>query len=282
MEGAPKEVRQKKAPVREPTPPPNDDMDYYEEPAHHQTYREPSPPRQKERGKWKPAKEPQQKPQNIKTNQNGHSDDRNQNGVVDDRSKPRNRGNVNQRKNNTNNNNNNNRPTAQSQKINSNREERGTSNKSHDLRRSNDVSSKLSRDSKQNHHEKEPLTHRSQRNDRQDSNPHPGKPQSVRQSQNNASFHEERDMEVDGGEEEMQHNGYHDEVDNQDNAYANDNGDETEDEYDNETPQQRPARKGPRMETPECWNVEINNIHLRSLSGQGCFLNKPIPFQINE
>ena len=251
MEGAPKEVRQKKAPVREPTPPPNDDMDYYEEPAHHQTYREPSPPRQKERGKWKPAKEPQQKPQNNKTNQNGHSDDRNQNGVVDDRSKPRNRGNVNQRNNNTNNNNNN-RPTAQSQKINSNREERGTSNKSHDLRRSNDVSSKLSRDSKQNHHEREPLTHRSQRNDRQDSNPHPGKPQSVRQSQNNASFHEERDMEVDGGEEEMQHNGYHDEVDNQDDAYAKGNGDETEDEYDDETPQQRPARKGPRMETPEC------------------------------
>lgn len=244
-EGAPKELRQKKVPVREPTPPPEDDMDYYEEPPHHQTYREPSPQRQKERGKWKPAKEPQRKHQNNRPNQNGYNDDKNQNGFVDDRTQPRHRGN---QKSNTITN----KPTAQSQKVNTSREDRGPNNRSQDLRRSNDsLASKPAREARHNQHEKEPPKHRNQRSDTQDSNRYPAKSQPAR-PQKQSNFEEERDMEVDEGEEEMQHNGYHDEVDNRDDAYADDNGEETEDEYDDEPPQQRPARKGPRMETPEC------------------------------
>lgn len=244
-EGAPKELRQKKVPVREPTPPPEDDMDYYEEPPHHQTYREPSPQRQKERGKWKPAKEPQRKHQNNRPNQDGYNDDKNQNGFVDDRTQPRHRGN--QKSNNITN-----KPTAQSQKVNTSREDRGPNNRSQDLRRSNDsLASKPAREARHNQHEKEPPKHRNQRSDTQDSNRYPAKSQPAR-PQKQSNFEEERDMEVDEGEEEMQHNGYHDEVDNRDDAYADDNGEETEDEYDDEPPQQRAARKGPRMETPEC------------------------------
>lgn len=41
-------------------------------------------------------------------------------------------------------------------------------------------------------------------------------------------------MEVDEGEEEMQYNGYYDEVDNGDDVYVDDNGEEIEDEYDDE------------------------------------------------
>ncbi|XP_062590990.1 echinoderm microtubule-associated protein-like CG42247 [Saccostrea cucullata] len=241
-EGAPKELRQKKVPVREPTPPPEDDMDYYEEPQH-QTYREHSPQRQKERGKWKPAKEPPKRQQNVRPIKNGYGEDKNQNSFAVDRAQPRNRGNVSQRGNN-----NSNRQTAHSQKFSNSREDL-TRNSLHERRRSIDSNiSKPSRDSREgiNRHEQGSLTSRSQRNERQASNKPTGKPQRHQQKHRE----EERDMEVDEGEEDMQYNGYHDEVDNQDDG--RENGTETDHEYDDEPPQQRPARKGPRMETPEC------------------------------